>query len=266
MATLIEFIFSLIYVPIVLTIASYLLVKARKIKAGNVVYISVFFYLIAVDYLFVVFEIPHFIYSIYTNTPLILMILFVKSTFYKDKSSYFLVVLAFFIVLRVIDFLLRIGNHFMIPQVVEITKTQVSLYYVFEITVISNSIIVNGWFFYSTVNTYRSIKSASITPWVKKRYLILSYSVLASMINISLSLFIPPEGGWYLGSTLSFGVALLKIPFLMIFLFGNLIGWVMPTRVKEYFNRGYTELNGNDSNEKKLLTIIKELLSSNITS
>ncbi len=265
MVSIIELVFSLLYLPILFIIASYLFYKALKIKANNVIFLSAFFYLIAIDYLFVLIEVPQIIHSIITNTPSLFLILFVKCTFYKDKKSSFWVVLVSFLVLRIIDLILRVENNFMVPQVETIYDEKILLYYLFLTVVIFNSILVNGWFFYASFKTYRLIKSENISPWVKQRYLIVSLAMLSNIISISLNFFIPPNGGWYLGSIVALVIAIIKLPFVFLFIFGNLIGWIMPARLKSYFDRNYLVQDDADVNEDGLLKAIRKELASKIS-
>ncbi|MFX1276517.1 MAG: hypothetical protein ACFFBP_19560 [Promethearchaeota archaeon] len=264
MVDLIEIIFAAIYIPILITIATYLLYKAIKIKANNVIFISLYFYMIGLDFLFETFylkDLAYEIFAIFTNTPLILLIFFIKYTFYKEKKSAFKFILVLFIILRVSELILRLPNNFTIPQDTPITESQVPIYYIFEIIVILNSYLVNGWFFYVSFRTYRSLENLNIEPWIKRRYLIISYAILCSAVSTSLSIFIPPIGGGYQGTSLSISIALLKLPFVMSFYFGSLIGWIMPKKLKLYFNKNYKIIEDKEFSEEELMNLIRNQLS-----
>jgi len=264
MVDFIEIAFSAIYLPIIFIIATFLLYKSKKLNFHNLYFMSFFFFLTGLDFIFEIlaFNIfAHIFFAIFTNSPLILLIFFIKYTFYRQKESAYEKILVAFIILKILDLVLRIPNQFTVPQDVEISISQIPLYYTFEIIVIINNFLVQGWFFYVTYTTYISLKNVDIAPWIKKRYLWISSAILCSAISTFLSIFIPPTGGWYQGSPIALMIAIFKIPFVMIFYFGSLIGWIMPKKLKQYYNRNYQPVEELDLSEEELMNFISNQLS-----
>ena len=108
MANVIEIIFAIIYIPIVFTIATFLLYKAIRVKANNIYPMSFYFYLNGLDFIFVFIGLSEFafeFYAIFNNMALIFLILFIKLTFFRDKKSAFPIIITCFIILRIIELL-----------------------------------------------------------------------------------------------------------------------------------------------------------------
>lgn len=114
------------------------------------------------------------------------------------------------------------------------------------------------WLAYNSLKVYRRLKNLDIEPWVKKRYLLIAIASLIFAASAIASFFMPLEGGFEATHPV---VSIFVASSFIIFSFGNLIAWIMPKKLKEYYNRNYKVPISEDLSEKDLLDKIKSQLS-----
>lgn len=198
---------------------------------------------------------PNLIYPIIAESSLIFLLIFIEETFYKGLKSPFFLLLLITIALNIIDSIFRFLFGFKIPLTSPISSELIIPYYIFAIIISFQITITMVWFLCSTLKSYRVINNFEIEPWIKKRYLIILISCFCFALNGILVLVIPIEGG-YENLFITYTVAAT----LILFSFGNLIGWLMPQRLKNYFNKNYTKIEEESLSEKDLLQKIKSEL------
>jgi hypothetical protein len=198
---------------------------------------------------------PNLIYPIIAESSLIFLLIFIEETFYKGLKSPFIFLIIIFVILNIIDSVFRFLYGFKIPLTFFISSELVIPYYIFVLIVSSQITLTMVWFLFSTLKSYRVINKFEIEPWIKKRYLIILISCFSFNLNGFLVLVIPIEGG-YDNLFITYTVATT----IMLFSFGNLIGWLMPQRLKNYFNRNYTSIKEETLTENELLQKIKSEL------
>ena len=159
------------------------------------------------------------------------------------------------IILNIIDSAFRFQFGFKIPLTFSISSELVIPYYSFAFIVSSQITITMVWFLYSAFKSYRVINKLEIEPWIKKRYLIILASCFCFALNGVLVLVIPIEGG-YENLIITYTVATTIIAFS----FGNLIGWLMPQKLKNYFNKDFIKIREEILSESELLEKIKSEL------
>jgi len=97
------------------------------------------------------------------------------------------------------------------------------------------AVIVFGWVAYSGIESYNQIKNKKVQPWIKKRLLFVIISALINMI-ISVPDLIDLLTNFSYHEYVFF-IQMIMIATIMVMQF---LAWVMPTGLKNFFNRGYT--------------------------
>lgn len=254
MAIEIIFIFVMVCYILLLLIGIYIFYRMLKTKLFNLFGLAMFFIVYPLTF-FSQFISPNLIYPIVAESSLIFLLIFIEETFYKGLRSPYLFLIFIIITLNIIDSVFRFLYGFKIPLTFSISSELVIPYYIFALIVSSQITITMVWFLCSTLKSYRVINKFKIEPWIKKRYLIILVSCFCFALNGVLVLVIPIEGG-YENLFITYTVATT----LILFSFGNLIGWLMPQRLKNYFNKNYTTVKEETLTEKELLQKIKSEL------
>jgi len=105
-------------------------------------------------------------------------------------------------------------------------------------------------------------KNQRIEPWIKKRYLI------AGIAAFSLEMI----GAKNTFNFLAYALGSIDNPvhvfttinliltgiFTIIFLVGSIIAWLMPQKLRTWFNRGYKKEEDKEMSEEEILRLIKE--------
>ena len=150
-------------------------------------------------------------------------------------------------VLKITDFILKLYIPFSFPMRIEIRSTEIPYYYLY-LSIMAGIILISYiWLGYASLNTYKSLKNQSIEPWIKKRYLILGISSVLLSLNGVIMLFMPWTRKGFEDS--------------LAFSAGSVIGWMMPQKLKKYFNRNFQPIPEVDLSEKELMEKIKKELS-----
>lgn len=247
----------MICIILVLTTGVFLLYKTIKTKLFNLLGLSLFFILYGLQFLGE-FIFPYAIRAFYSQFCLFFLILFVKATFYKESKHifpYFMIIS--FLILKIFDFYFRFWYNFQLPLLISISGDQISLYYVFVIITMLEVSPPLVWLSSKALVTYTNLKKYEIEPWVKMRYLLVAISGLFLAISGVLTIFMPIEGGYE--SVPPIVTIFIAVSFI-IFSVGNLIAWVMPRKLKNYFNRGYTPISDEKLSESELLENIRKQL------
>ena len=254
MAIEIIFIFVLLCYLVLLLIGIFIFYRMLKTRLFNLFGLAMFFIAYPLTF-FSQFISPNLIYPIVAESSLIFILIFVEETFYKGLKSPFLFLLLMIIILNIIDSAFRFQFGFKIPLTFSISSELVIPYYSFAFIVSSQITITMVWFLYSAFKSYRVINKLEIEPWIKKRYLIILASCFCFALNGVLVLVIPIEGG-YENLIITYTVATTIITFS----FGNLIGWLMPQKLKNYFNKDFIKIREEILSESELLEKIKSEL------
>jgi len=182
-------------------------------------------------------------------------VIFVRNTFYKEIKSSFLLIIAVLLLLKFFDLIIRLVYGFTVPETNLIPPSEIPYYYGLTITISLQIIISISWLAYASLNMYNEIKNKEIEPWVKKRYAIIGFSSIFFGLNGFILPFIPIGAGY---NNLFFTILVAITVF--IFTFGSLIGWVMPRKLKKYFNRNYKTITDESLSEEELMSKIKSQL------
>jgi amino acid transporter len=187
------------------------------------------------------------------------MIIFVKVMFYKDKRSPFKYLMGMAIILKIIDFILRSYIPYPLDETLELGQPGLPFYYLNVALTVSMVLLTYPWLAYSTLSSFKSIKEKSVNPWIKKRYLILGIAASIASLESLFYMFLPYTPA--LLDNLQYAVMVLLIASNeAIFSIGNVLGWMMPRKLKQYFDRNYEPSAFEVIPEEELIEKIKNEL------
>ncbi len=252
-----------IYIIPQIIVGFFLLYKFKKTRMINLIPLVVFFFLNALEVFLIALNAPFIVYHLIVFLSNISLIIFTKFTFYQDKKSAFKYILGLAVLIKIIDFILRSIVPFPIAVANGLSKSEIPLYYLNLILTSSMILVSYSWFAYSALTYYKTIKDEPIAPWIKKRYLILGTSAFFISLNSIFYLFLPytPD---LLNNPQYIVVAILISSMNVIFSLGNLMGWMMPNKLKIFFNRNFEPATYEDLPEKDLMEKLKSQLSEKI--
>ncbi|MGB5912887.1 MAG: hypothetical protein WBH31_16985 [Promethearchaeia archaeon] len=256
---LIDFIQIILMVCIISILATgaFIIFRMIKKKLYTLFGLALFFILYSIQ-LLGEFIFPYIIKAFYSQICILFLILFIKIVFYKGSKAFFPnFMIISFVILKGFDFYFRLHFNFQVPLLITINTDQIPLYYIFvAITVLEVSSPLT-WLGYKAIRTNVNLKNYEIEPWVKKRYLLIACSALILALSDIFTFFLPPGGGY---EAVHPALMIFTALSFIIFSFGNLIAWIMPKRLKNYFNRGYTPPSDEVLTENELLEKIRKQL------
>jgi hypothetical protein len=226
----------------------------KKTNFKNLFGLAMFFLLFGTQFFLGFFNIL-IIYALISELAVIFLLFFIKSTFYKESKMSFRIVLIITIILNIIDTTLRLLFSFKIPPTSPINPLEIPYYYLLVATVSIQLTISIFWLSYAELSMFKRIIKYNLEPWVKKRYLILGFSSAFFLLNGFILPLLPIEGAYeILPFTIIVAISI------FVFSIGNLIGWVMPKKLKKYLNRNYVKTSDEVLSEKDLIDKINQQL------
>ncbi len=257
--TLIDFIQIILMVCIISILGTgvFLIYRMIKKKLYNLFGLALFFILYSIQ-LLGEFIFPDIVKAFYSQICIMFLILFIKEVFYKESKDFFPnFMIISFVILKAFDFYFRFHFSFQVPLLVTINADQIPLYYIFvTITVLEVSPPLI-WLGYKAIRTIVNLKNYEIGPWVRKRYLLIASSALVLATSDIFTFILPPGGGY---KVVPPAFMIFTAFSFLIFTFGNSIAWMMPKRLKGYFNRGHTLPKDEVLSENELLEKIRKQL------
>ncbi|TFG27034.1 MAG: hypothetical protein EU532_08380 [Promethearchaeota archaeon] len=249
-----------IYVIVQLFVAIFLLFQVKKTKLKNLWFLIAFFLLNSLEIILIIAGVPYIIFLMMDFLSNIFLLFFTKTTFYRQRKSIFLYLLVILIILKVLDFALKIFYPLSIPQIYSLNPSEV-IYYYFYLIIISAVILASyPWLGYSSLRYYKRIFKEPIAPWIKTRYLIVGISSLIISLNSIFYLLIPVNSMNFETPT-AFLLGVLILTTTLIFSFGNLVAWTMPKWLKRYLAKNYIPSQEEmEYSEEELMELIKKQL------
>ena len=167
----------------------------------------------------------------------ICMVLFIHNTFYMDRNNPTIYFIIFSAISGIVIIIFNVLFDFINP--LEVYDTIAS------ITQMIGNLVVFSWLVYSSLKAFLNVKNDdTIDDWVKMRYkLVILYSIIGVFVAIAYGTMISTEINFY---TISIFFATI------VYQFTQLITWVMPKFLRDYFNRHFED---NTSSS----TIVEEL-------
>lgn len=239
-----------------LFIGSYLLIRSRRTGLSNIFWLSFYFFFTVIEFIMrmafaagrptVGVNLISWIYYIFNLTGHFSLIFFVKSTFYTERRSAFSFVLTSAIIAKIF---------YIIASVITDFELSAEFYYIVKGLATYIIFITSFWLSYASLSAYYKIKKSEISPWVKKRYLIVGISAIFLIAQSIPNVLMPYRVSFEspLMATLTIIITIFNIIFAIL----SLIAWVMPKKLKSYFNRDYSKTDDEELSEDELLVQIK---------
>lgn len=245
---------QLIWISIQLLVAIFLLVKMIKTKTYNYIPLILFFFIGCLR-IFSLFPSLLLIFLFLVQFPNILLVVFTKLTFFKYKKSPFKIFLISLIIVRSIDFIIRLNFRISIPMTYSLDESNLIYYYYILISITISFLLSHLWFGIVAVKYYKSIKSVDIVPWIKKRYQIIGIGSLIYTLSLFVYYFIPYNiNGASTFPNNIYGFILLG--FTICYSLFSFFGWVMPRFLKNFFNKNFEHEIQKEYSENELMDII----------
>jgi hypothetical protein len=232
-----------------------LLYKSINTKIKNLAFLTAFHLGAAFAAFFQMFNsysdevIYNLIVKILYFSCVIFLSLFIRLTFYKDKRSPFTLILLISTVVFIISLIVGVINPTSIKDI---------YYFLGQFTLNILIMIAAYWYGFVALKQYNTFKNQDIQPWIKKRYLISSMTSFC-FASSGLSSTIIEIINWELSIRIISIISLLITTILLItFVIGSFLAWVMPERLKRFFNKGYQISNEKELSEEEIMEQLKE--------
>lgn len=255
-AQVIIYVMGTVLVSINLFIGSYLLIRIRKTGLSNIYWLSFYFFSTVMEFVVRMVYIAgrpsvgvnfiSIIYYVYNLTGHFSLIFFVKFTFYAERKSAFSIVLVSVIIAKICYIVTFIITRITLSAEMNDIVQGFASFILFYTSV---------WLSFASFSAFHKIKKSNIQPWVKKRYLIVGISAIFLASQSIPTIMVPFQVSFEspLMATLTILITTLNIIFAVL----SLIAWVMPKKLKEYFNRNYSKLEDEELSEEQLLAQVK---------
>jgi hypothetical protein len=250
---------QILYIFPLIIVGIFLLIKVMKSKLNNLVPLVIFFFLNGIEVVLLVVGAPFILYNVIVFFSNISLIIFTRAMFYKDKRSPFKYIIGMAIIVKIIDFILRSFIPYPSDETLELGPPGMPFYYLNLVLTVSMVLLSYPWLAYASLSSYKSIKDKPVNPWIKKRYLIIGIAVSFTSLNSIFYIFLPytPD----LLDNLQYVImAILIASMNTIFSIGNVIGWMMPQKLKDYFDSNFKPTLFEIIPEEELIEKIKNEL------
>ena len=255
-----EFYIYLVMIAISLCIAILLLLKTLKQKKMLSLWLLTgFSFNVVLNYLFYMLGnlrgvLSPIEFSISTFTGIMLMILFTKETFFKDvKNKAFWSIILITTVLFIVNLITKLLTPY---------QTDILCYGMVNYSHAVFSTLGAFWFGWVSLRQYRSYKTQRIEPWIMRRYQIggiaaISLGIIGAKntFNYLAYVFGSIENPMRLFTTINL---ILTAVFTILFLIGSIFAWLMPQKLRKWFNRGYKKEDEKEMSEEEILRVFKE--------
>ena len=254
------FIFVLTYLGTFILVGIYLLFESYKKKLPNLIFPGFAFLILAsAEIMTITVNLDYIIDSILTGLFLIFMVLFTNYTFHKDqksiifhqkRTSYLPKIVLYTSIFNIT--ITVILNFF--KQV----STSPEIHYIRLIYNFISYLVVFIWLGWSSHTAYLTIKDEYIEPWLKVRYKLMTYLTISTPFIQLIPLFQPLNirfgSSEPLASFIVFGTAAICS---VIISLASIIVWLMPNRLKNYYNNNFVKLVDKNFSQEELTEIIK---------
>jgi len=118
------------------------------------------------------------------------------------------------------------------------------------------------WLGITAIKYYNSIKSLNIEPWIKKRYQLIGLSSIIYSFSLFIYYFFP----FRVIDVFAFPYIIYGYIILGFTIFYSLcmfLAWIMPKRLKKFFNKDFKQPIDKEYSENELIEIINKELDKN---
>ncbi|MFX1278000.1 MAG: hypothetical protein ACFFA3_01190 [Promethearchaeota archaeon] len=258
---IINYSFQLVWIVLQLFVATFLLIKMIKTKTYNLLPLILFFLITSLRLVFYALVPSLIIITLFLNQfPNILIVIFTKLTFFKDKKSPFKIFLLILIIVRSIDFIIRLIFQISIPMTTSLEESNLVYYFFILFSITISFLLSHLWLGIIALKYYYYLKYINIEPWVKKRYQLIGLSSIIYSLSIFIYYFIPYNViGLYEFPNVIYSYIILG--FTIFYSICAFIAWIMPKRLKKFYNRGFKRLSEKEYSENELMEVIEKELS-----
>jgi hypothetical protein len=138
----------------------------------------------------------------------------------------------------------------------DLSESNLIYYYYILFSISVSNLISHGWLGYVSIRYYWSLKSEKVAPWIKKRYLLIAISSFIYILNIFLYFLFPYKNvDIYVFPNILISYTLVGI--VIFYSFGMFIAWIMPKKLKFYFDRDFQPTEEKEFTEQELMERIK---------
>ena len=242
-----------VWIVLQLVVAMFLLYKMFKTKRYNLTPLILFFIFSSIRIIFLVI-VPSLrpIYLVVVQFPSILLLIFTKLTFFKYKKSPFTLFLIILIIVRTIDFIVRLNFNISVPMTVDLSESNLIYYYYILFSISISYSLSHGWLGCVSIRYYWTLKSEQIAPWIKKRYHIIAISSFIYLFNIFPFFLFPYKNvDIYAFPNILYSYMLVGI--IILYSFGMFIAWIMPKKLKSYFDKDFKPAEEKELSEQELM-------------
>lgn len=232
----------------------FLVIRTIKIKQLNLIPLTLFFFFNPLEIILILLVGSSLVVNMFSN---ICLVIFTKYTFFREKKSPYMYLLISLIIVKVIDFVLKIYIPFSIPLNFVLSPPEVPYFYIYLIISSLSILLSYPWLGLVALKYYSSIKVKDVEPWIKTRYRLIGYSSLIMIINGGLY-FLFPIDTYSWEQLYPFIVGLWITINTTIFSVANLIAWIMPQWLKNYLNRNYKGTLDENLTEVEIMNKIRE--------
>ncbi|MFW9829240.1 MAG: hypothetical protein ACFFEY_16820 [Candidatus Thorarchaeota archaeon] len=235
-----------------------------KTKVYNLLPLILFFLITSLRLIFYALVPSLIIITLILNQfPNILLVIFTKLTFFKYKKSPFKIFLITLIIVRSIDFIIRLRFQISIPMTSSLDESNLIYYFYILFSITISFLFSHLWLGIIAMKYYYSLKSINIEPWIKKRYQLIGLSSIIYSLSILIYYFIPYNVvGLYAFPNVIYSYMILG--FTIFYSICAFIAWIMPKRLRQFFNKDFKPLSEKEYSESELIEIINRELSRDI--
>jgi hypothetical protein len=259
---LINYSFQLVWIILQLIVAIFLSIKMFKTKRYNLTPLILFFLINSLRLIFYLTPSLFIIFLVIIQFIDVLVVIFVKLTFFKGRKSLFPFFLLGLIIVRFFDFIIRLNFQISVPMTHVLVESNLIFYYYIVFSITYTFLVSHFWLGYVALKYYNSIKSASIEPWIKRRYQIIGFGSLVYGLSIFIIYLIPYDViGTYSFPNIIYNY--ITLFFTLYYSLSMFIAWIMPNWLKKKFNKGFELIKDEEYSENELLELIKQQLKEN---
>lgn len=167
----------------------------------------------------------------------VLIVLFTKFAFYKDKRSPFKVVFVATLSIRIVHFIEMNLLRYVCPSYVPISADRLGGYYFHLIMLTSQLVVAFGWLAVAAFKEYAAAKAEAVEPWVRNRYAVIGISH-AMYAVMSFAYFLVPTDGLAFASPDALVANIIIPPIVTSYGILSFLAWTMPGWFKRLLNGG----------------------------
>lgn len=261
LTVVINYSLQVVWIVLQLIVATFLSFKAIKTKRFNLIPLILFFLISSLRIIFIlIFPSLLIIFLIMIQFPNILLVIFTKLTFFKYKKSPFKAFLIVLIIVRFIDFVIRLNFHISIPMTYYLEESNLIFYYFILFSITISFLLSHLWLGITALRYYKVIKSSNIEPWIKLRYGLIGWGSFIYTFSIFLYYLIPYDViGMFAFPNIVYGYIILG--FTVCYSLSMYFAWIMPKWLKNRLNKDFQVKEEKEYEEDELLEIVKKELS-----